>query len=70
MPDMSGDELARRVAELRPDIPALFVSGYADADMLGPGQLAERRQLLSKPFAVDDLDGRVRALRGAPPWRS
>jgi hypothetical protein len=58
MPRLSGDELARRLVELRPQIKVLFVSGYApDARVSESGA-----PLLRKPFRPDELAQRVREL--------
>ena len=47
MPEMDGYELLRRLREARPDLPVLFMSGYADVDTDAP--------LLRKPFAPEAL---------------
>lgn len=61
MPLLGGPELARRVAQLRSDLPILFVSGYpADLD---PRVLDnERRDFLAKPFTTPALLQAVDAL--------
>ncbi|MFW6067236.1 MAG: ATP-binding protein [Myxococcota bacterium] len=55
MPGLDGPALADRLANERPELPVLFVSGYADellqADALKPAH----REFLAKPFALDDL---------------
>lgn len=50
MPGMSGTELARHVQRVRPDLPVLLVSGYADLE----GVDADRPRL-TKPFRKDEL---------------
>jgi PAS domain S-box-containing protein len=65
MPGLSGGELADRLEQLRPGIPVLFVSGYADVDVIGRGQLRAGRQLLSKPFTGAELAYRVQELFAA-----
>ena len=55
MPQMSGRELAERVAKIRPDLPVLFMSGYADG-LLAPARvLAPGVELLEKPFTQATL---------------
>jgi CheY-like chemotaxis protein len=52
MPRMGGRELAAAIRARRPDVPVLFMSGYAkdeDADALGSGA---RTGFLSKPFSI------------------
>lgn len=58
MPAMNGDELARRLAVMRPSLPVLLMSGY-------PGQNAVGEVLL-KPFSSEELLQRVRALIDMP----
>ena len=64
MPGMSGVELARQILRICPDLPVLFVSGYAgDAvqlDIFPPGAAA----FLRKPFAPSALLEAVAALAG------
>ncbi len=64
MPGMSGVELARQILRICPDLPVLFVSGYAgDAvqlDSFPPGAAA----FLRKPFAPSALLEAVAALAG------
>jgi PAS domain S-box-containing protein len=62
MPSMSGGELADKLEQFRPGVPVLFVSGYADDDVIGRGQLRAGRQLLSKPFTGAELAYRVQEL--------
>jgi len=55
MPQMSGRELAERAAEIRPDLPVLFMSGYADG-LLAPARVLEPGvELLEKPFTQATL---------------
>jgi two-component system cell cycle sensor histidine kinase/response regulator CckA len=58
MPGMSGVELARRIEELRPGMPVLFVSGFAEDPILqGSGG---RMPFLPKPYRPDALLHSVR----------
>jgi two-component system, cell cycle sensor histidine kinase and response regulator CckA len=60
MPQMSGVELAKRMAELRPQIKTLFMSGYSN-NLLSGQQIADLEQvLLRKPFRLSTLGERVR----------
>jgi two-component system cell cycle sensor histidine kinase/response regulator CckA len=60
MPDMGGMELARRTAELRPDIRTLFMSGYAAEIELVQNSLRAGTAFLEKPFTSDQLLQRLR----------
>jgi signal transduction histidine kinase len=52
MPGMSGPELARRVMSLRPGLPIIFISGYAEPEGLAGGSLG---RLVRKPFRASEL---------------
>ena len=62
MPTMNGVELAARLAERRPEVPVLFMSGYTE-DAAGPrGLVSDDAHFLAKPFEPEDLVSRVRDL--------
>ncbi len=66
MPNVSGDELARRLARLRPDTRVIFISGYTDSVILQLGGLTRGAAFLQKPFPPEKLLEKVReVLRGA-----
>jgi two-component system cell cycle sensor histidine kinase/response regulator CckA len=60
MPGMSGGGLGERLAIERPGLPVLFISGFADEDVIGRGLLEAGRPFLQKPFALVDLARKVR----------
>ncbi|MDN6713569.1 MAG: response regulator, partial [Acetobacter sp.] len=60
MPGMNGGEAARRIHDVRADLPVLFVTGYADF-----GVLPEGVAVLHKPYTRDALLGDVRAMLAA-----
>jgi CheY-like chemotaxis protein len=60
MPEMSGSELAPRVAELRPDVRVLFMSGYTDDAIVRQGLVGEGGHFLQKPFTPEVLAHKVR----------
>ena len=59
MPGMNGAEVAREVRARRPDLPILFVTGYADQSALAA--IGEDR-IVQKPFRSGELAGKVRRL--------
>lgn len=62
---MNGRQMAEAGREIRPDIPVLFITGYAENAVIGNGHLAPGMNVLTKPFAVSDLEQRVmRMLEG------
>ncbi|MGQ7794300.1 cell cycle two-component system response regulator CpdR [Faunimonas sp. B44] len=65
MPEMDGIELARKAAELDPDLKIMFITGFA-AVALNPDMRAPRdAKVLSKPFHLKDLVGEVNRLMAA-----
>jgi DNA-binding response OmpR family regulator len=59
LPDMNGKDLALRAREIRPDIPVLFASGYADSVDVPPGM-----HNIGKPFSIDQLRDKVKGILG------
>jgi hypothetical protein len=62
LPHINGRKLAEIARASRPDLRVLFVTGYAEnatfrGDFLGPGM-----DMLTKPFALDALGAKVRAM--------
>jgi signal transduction histidine kinase/FixJ family two-component response regulator len=56
---MKGDEVARRLAEVRPGLRILFMSGFAEHAMLHHGRLDEGVKFISKPFPREHLACKV-----------
>ncbi|UVL76438.1 response regulator [Pseudomonas putida] len=59
LPDMRGEVLAGKARELRPLLPVLFASGYADSINVPEGM-----HLIGKPFSIDQLRDKVVAILG------
>ncbi|MGG7671774.1 ATP-binding protein [Pseudomonas sp. WC2] len=59
---MNGRQLADAGVQVRPGLKTLFITGYAENAVFDNGQVHEGMQVLTKPFAVDSLGGRVREL--------
>ncbi len=55
MPEMSGRELAERLADIKPDIKCLFMSGYTADVMAHHGVLEKGVHFISKPFGKQNL---------------
>jgi CheY-like chemotaxis protein len=62
LPQMSGRELAEAARRLRPELPVLFTTGYAQDAMFHHGKLDRKAELLTKPFNRAQLAERVRTL--------
>jgi len=63
---MSGHELVNRLAQLRPEMRVLYMSGYADNAIVHQGVLDEEANFIEKPFAPDALARKVREVLDAP----
>jgi two-component system cell cycle sensor histidine kinase/response regulator CckA len=66
LPDGSGDDVAERIAELRPQIRVLYVSGHTDYPALRRGISEHEVEFLSKPFSPTRLVTRVREVLERP----
>jgi two-component system cell cycle sensor histidine kinase/response regulator CckA len=55
MPDLGGEEMARRIRRDRPDIKVLYVTGHIDEMMDGRSTLWEGEAFLDKPFTAKAL---------------
>ena len=62
MPDMTGTELVQKLRADRADLPALVISGYAEADGIAPDL-----PRLVKPFRQADLAGAIAELAFVSP---
>lgn len=61
---MNGRQLADAVRVQRPELPVLFITGYAENAVLNHGHLERGMQVLTKPFAAEALGRRVGELVG------
>jgi PAS domain S-box-containing protein len=59
---MNGKELADRARKHRPDLKVLFITGYAENAAVSNGHLDPGMHVLSKPFPMDKLAARIRAI--------
>jgi two-component system cell cycle sensor histidine kinase/response regulator CckA len=62
MPVMGGRELRERVAELRPNIPVLFISAYTGDEVIRRGLMEAGAPFLQKPFTPEALARKLREL--------
>ncbi len=65
LPGMNGQELADFARGRRPDLPILFVTGYAANVASRGGLLGARMAVITKPFALDTLAGKIDEMIGA-----
>ena len=64
MPAMDGPSMIREVRKLRPDLPVLFMSGYAEEQLRKEIDIAHAH-FLPKPFSVQQIGDRVGAVLAA-----
>ena len=62
MPHMNGDEVAREIGRIAPQVKVLFMSGYTDDAIIERGVFESGIPLLEKPFSVHDLLHKVRVV--------
>jgi signal transduction histidine kinase len=59
LPGMNGRQLAEVAREYRPDLPILFITGYAENAAIRAGFLGRNMGMITKPFGLDDLAGKI-----------
>jgi CheY-like chemotaxis protein len=57
LPGMDGRELATEARKLRPALPIMFASGYAESIDVPVGM-----HVIGKPFSIDQLRDKVKAI--------
>jgi two-component system cell cycle sensor histidine kinase/response regulator CckA len=57
MPGMRGDEVVKAIRQDRPEVQAIFISGFAEGSSID-----RSLEILEKPFEFPDLAHRIRAL--------
>ncbi|WP_260597532.1 hybrid sensor histidine kinase/response regulator [Sphingomonas endolithica] len=59
---MNGRQVADAARNIRPHLKVLFITGYAENAVLSHGHLDPGMHVLTKPFGMDALAGRIREL--------
>ena len=62
LPDQRGDDLARRLRTLRPELPILMASGYDQGDLIAQFRDDPGVGVLSKPYTEGDLSRALEAV--------
>ena len=59
---MNGRQMADAARLMRPDFKVLFITGFAENAVVGNGHLAPGMHVMTKPFAMEALASRIKAL--------
>lgn len=65
MPKMDGIELARRAAEIDPELKIMFITGFAAVVLNNEQSAPKEARVLSKPFHLKDLVREVERILAA-----
>jgi PAS domain S-box-containing protein len=62
LPGLNGRQLADHARLMRPHLKVLFITGYAEQAAIASGFLAPGMEMITKPFAIEDLAVRIREI--------
>ncbi|APV42210.1 hybrid sensor histidine kinase/response regulator [Pseudomonas frederiksbergensis] len=66
LPGMNGRQLAEIARQHRPALKVLFMTGYAEKAAERQGFLEEGMDMVAKPFSIDLMANKIRAMIGQP----
>jgi PAS domain S-box-containing protein len=66
LPGGTGLDLVHNLTDIRPGLPALYISGYADGALSEEATFPKASLFLQKPFSAADLLSRVRQILSVP----
>ena len=64
LPGLNGRQMTDAARVKRPDLKVLFMTGYAENAALANGFLEHGMEMVTKPFAMEVLATRIRAMIG------
>ncbi|MFZ0733256.1 MAG: PAS domain S-box protein [Candidatus Sulfotelmatobacter sp.] len=64
MPGMSGRDLVKNLAKIRPETKVLYLSGYTEDAIVSDGSIESGTAFLQKPFSLQSLSRKVREVLG------
>jgi len=67
MPQISGPELVEQMRKTRPDLKALYMSGYADRAIRTQSWLRPGESIMRKPFVLAEVARQIRRVLEARP---
>ena len=59
LPGMNGRQLAEEARSHRPNLPVLFVTGYAENAAIRAGFLGTNMAMITKPFSIENLSAKI-----------
>ena len=59
---LNGRQLADALRGLRPELQVLFITGYAESQVIDNAHLETGMRVLTKPFTLDTLERRIQAM--------
>jgi PAS domain S-box-containing protein len=62
LPGLNGRQVAEAARLARPELRVLFMTGYAETASRADGFLEPGMQMITKPFAIDSLAARIKAI--------
>lgn len=62
LPRMNGRQLAEIARQRHPDLPVLFLTGYAEVAQARTALLGPDMAIVGKPFSLDDLSAQIREM--------
>ena len=62
LPGMNGRQVADQARETRPELKIFFITGYAESVAISNGFLQPGMEMITKPFDLDHLAQRIRAM--------
>jgi CheY-like chemotaxis protein len=64
LPGMNGRELAESARKLRPQLPILFITGYAENAAIRESFLGTNMAMITKPFELEQLSAKIGEMLG------
>jgi two-component system cell cycle sensor histidine kinase/response regulator CckA len=62
MPDLNGPDLVQQLRQVQPSLNVLYITGYANQEILPTEALGAGTDLLNKPFTQRELDLKIDSL--------
>ena len=66
MPQMDGPTMVRHAREKFPDLPILFITGYAENAAIRADFLSQNMDMITKPFSLERLAVKVQEMMAGP----